>query len=109
MPPSINAMCTQAKKVRSLAKKTCVQSVVLMKSLHHGTPLYRFGVDLDGLDARLVRVAYTRFADGVVAAARAEHLFVALCSSRRVLLSLLREALLTLCVSEVRETCGEAL
>ena len=55
------------------------------------------GVDLDGLHARLVRVAYTRFADGVVAAARAEHVFVALCSSRRVLLSLLREALLTLC------------
>ena len=46
-----------------------------MKSLRHGTPLYRFGVDLDGLHARLVRVAYTRFADGVVAAARAEHSF----------------------------------
>ena len=66
-------------------------------SLHHGTPSWHFGVDLDGLHARLVRVAYTRFADGVVAAARAEHVFVALCSSRRVLLSLLREALLTLC------------
>ena len=65
-----------------------------MASLRHGTPLHRFGVDLDGLHARLVRVAYTRFADGVVAAARAEHLFVALRSSRRVLLSLLREALL---------------
>ena len=78
MPPSMSAMCTQARNVRSLAKKTCVQSVVLMKSLRHGTPLYRFGVDLDGLHARLVRVAYTRFADGVVAAARAEHLFVAL-------------------------------
>ena len=56
------------------------------------------GVDLDGLHARLVRVAYTRFADGVVAAARAEHVFVALCSSRRVLLSLLREALLYMCL-----------
>ena len=62
------------------------------------------GVDLDGLHARLVRVAYTRFADGVVAAARAEHFFVAtLCSSRRVLLSLLRVALLTF-VSSCRET-----
>ena len=39
MPPSMSAMCTQARNVRSLAKKTCVQSVVLMKSLRHGTPV----------------------------------------------------------------------
>ena len=88
-------MCTQARNVRSLAKKTCVQSVVLMKSLRHGTPLYRFGVDLDGLHARLVRVAYTRFADGVVAAARAEHvLWRCARLAAAALLSLLREAVL---------------
>ena len=54
-----------------------------MKSLRHGTPLHHLGVDLDGLHARLVRVADGGLADGVVAAARAEHLFVALRCARR--------------------------
>ena len=57
-----------------------------MKSLRHGTPPYHFGVDFHGLDARLVRVGDGRLADGVVAAARAEHrisLFVSLLFARR--------------------------
>ena len=79
-------------------------------SLRHGTPSWHFGVDLDGLHARLVRVAYTRFADGVVAAARAEHLFVALRCARRAAVAVLAcEWHCSLCVAEVRERCGEAL
>ena len=72
-----------------------------MKSLRHGTPLYHLGVDLDRLDARLVRVADGGLADGVVAAARAEHLLGSLrwlCSSRRFAAAACPEALLTLCL-----------
>ena len=82
-----------------------------MKSLRHGTPLYHLGVDLDRLDARLVRVADGRLADGVVAAARAEHLFVvslrSLGSSRRGgVLRLLVRRHCSLCVSEVRDVAA---
>ena len=102
-------MCTQARNVRSLAKKTCVH---LMETRVDGVSTLDqcLGVDLDGLHARLVRVAYTRFADGVVAAARAEHLFVSLCSACRggVLLSLLARGT-AVCSSEVLASGGEAL
>ena len=106
MPPSMSAMYTQARNVRSLAKKTCVR-VASTAPLHDGTPLYRLGVDLDGLHARLVRVAYTRFADGVVAAARAEHrAFVSLLVSPRWLCLLARGTALRL---RGLARCGEAL
>ena len=83
MPPSMSAMCTQARNVRSFAKKTCVTRV-RRRRLHTTGRRYKcLGVDLDGLHARLVRVADGGLADGVVAAARAEHLFVALRCARR--------------------------
>ena len=81
-----------------------------MKSLRHGTPLYHLGVDLDGLDARLVRVADGGLADGVVAAARAEHLsFGSLRCARRAASRLLARRQCSLCVSAVARRCGEAL
>ena len=84
-----------------------------MKSLRHGTPPYHFGVDFHGLDARLVRVGDGRLADGVVAAARAEHLFGSLRwarrDPRRRAAAACEEALLTLCLSGREKRCGEAL
>ena len=84
MPPSMSAMCTQARNVRSLAKKTCERREMDTRRVDGVSTLDQcLGVDLDGLHARLVRVAYGGLADGVVAAARAEHLFVALRCARR--------------------------
>ena len=80
--------------MRSLAKKTCVTRV-RRRRLHTTGRRYKcLGVDLDGLHARLVRVAHGGLADGVVAAARAEHFvrFVStvLVSPRGVLLLLVK-------------------
>ena len=80
-----------------------------MKSLRHGTPPYHLGVDFHGLDARLVRVADGGLADGVVAAAVAEHSVSlrSLCFSRRGgVLRLLARRQCPLCVSEVRDVAA---